>query len=145
MLKQKLQADQIASLKNGDKKKLEILRYILAQIKNKEIDTQKELTEDEVIGVLKKQVKELQESIESFEKGGRTDLSENSKNQLNIIKEYLPAEISDEELKKEIQTIIQENKTLYDQDPKRIIGICMGKLKSKADPKRIMSILQALS
>lgn len=144
MLKEKLQADQIVSLKSGDKKKLEVLRFILAQIKYKEIDKQQDLTDDEVIQVLKKQVKELQESIESFEKGGREDLTNSSKEQVTIINAYLPAEISDDELKTAVQQIITDNKAVYDQDPKKIIGLCIGKLKSKADPKRIMSTLQSL-
>ena len=149
MLRQKLQNDQLASLKSRDKEKLNTLRYILAQIKNKEIDKNPphggELTDEETIVVLKKIAKELNESIEAFQKGKREDLVVGSKKQLEILSSYLPAEISDEELKKEVEKIISENQELYNKNSKTIIGVCIGKLKTKADPSRILSMLQSMA
>ena len=142
MLRQKLQDDQIAALKAGDKTKLGVLRFILAQIKNKEIDKRSELNDEETMTVLRKVIKELKESVEAFEKGGRKELAEDSKKQLDFASFYLPAEISDEELKKEIETVIKENQTVFDTNQKAIIGICMKELKSKVDPGRIMKMLQ---
>ena len=142
MLRQKLQDDQIAALKAGDKTKLGVLRFILAQIKNKEIDKRSELNDEETMTVLRKVIKELKESVEAFEKGGRKELAEDSKKQLDFASFYLPAEISDEELKKEIEVVIKENQAVFDNNQKAIIGICMKELKSKADPGRIMKILQ---
>ena len=146
MLRQKLQDDQVIALKSGDKTKLEILRFILAQIKNKEIDKNPpvggELNDEETLVVIKKVTKELKESIEAFEKGGRKDLSDDSKKQLEIISVYLPAEISDEELHGEIEKVIKENQAIFNNNPKAIIGICMKQLKSKVDPGRIMKTLQ---
>ncbi len=145
MLRQKLQDDQITALKSGDKTKLGILRFILAQIKNEEIDKNppagEDLNDDETIVVLKKVIKELKESIDAFEKGGRKELAEDSKKQLEILSMYLPAEISDEELKSEVDRVIKENQTVFDANKKAIIGICMKQLKSKADPERIMKVL----
>jgi len=147
MLRQKLQDDQIVALKSGDKTKLEILRFILAQIKNKEIDKNPpaggELNDEETLVVIKKVTKELKESIEAFEKGGRKDLSDDSKKQLEIISVYLPAEISDEELHGEIEKVIKENQAVFDKNKKSIIGICMKQLKSKADRGRIMKVLSS--
>ena|SRR3989344_2757262 len=142
MLRQKLQDDQIAALKAGDKTKLGVLRFILAQIKNKEIDKKSELNDEETMTVLRKVIKELKESVEAFEKGGRKELAEDSKKQLDFASFYLPAEISDEELKKEIEVVIKENQAVFDNNQKAIIGICMKELKSKVDPGRIMKILQ---
>ncbi len=143
MLRKKLQDDQITALKSGDKTKLEILRFILAQIKNKEIDKKSELNDEEALTVIKKVVKELKESIEAFDKGKRKDLSDDSKKQLAIVSVYLPEEISDEELKQEVEKIIKENQALFDKNQKAIIGICMKQLKSKADPVRIMKIISS--
>ncbi|MBI5127305.1 GatB/YqeY domain-containing protein [Candidatus Roizmanbacteria bacterium] len=143
MLRQKLQDDSLAALKTGDKEKLSVLRFIIAQIKNKEIDKKTDLNDEETLFVLKKFAKELNESIEAFTKGGRTDLVAENKKQLEIVSVYLPAEITDEELKKEVDKIVTENKQIYDQNPKAIIGICMKLLKSKADPQRIMKVLSA--
>lgn len=144
MLKQKLQTDQLTALKTGDKETLSVLRYILAQIKNKEIETRTEPTDDEVVAILRKQLKELNESIEAFQKGGRTDLVTEHQKQVEILKPYLPAEISDEVLKAEIDALIEANREQYEKNPKVIIGICMGKLKTKANPQRIMAILNSL-
>ncbi len=148
MLRQKLQDDQIAALKSGDKIKLGVLRFILAQIKNKEIDKNPpaggELNDEEIVGVLKKITRELKESIDAFEKGGRKELVSDNKKQLEIVFSYLPAEINDEQLKGEIEKIIKENQDIFDNNQKAIIGICMKQLKSKADPGRIMKILQRI-
>ncbi|NMB83972.1 GatB/YqeY domain-containing protein [Candidatus Roizmanbacteria bacterium] len=144
MIKQKLQQDQLSALKSADKPKLETLRYILAQIKNKEIDKKSDLTDEETVNVLRKTVKELKESIDAFGKGGRADLVQSSQTQLDIISAYLPQEISDEELKKEIGVIIEKNKDLYDKNPKAIMGICVKELKSKADPSRIIKCIQGV-
>ncbi|MCR4277255.1 MAG: GatB/YqeY domain-containing protein [Candidatus Roizmanbacteria bacterium] len=142
MLRQKLQDDQIAALKSGDKTRLNVLRFILAQIKNKEIDKKSDLNDEEVLIVLRKVIKELKESVEAFEKGERKELAEDSKKQLEFASVYLPKEISDEELKTEIEKVIKENQAVFDNNQKAIIGICMKQLKSKADPGRIMKILQ---
>jgi len=93
--------------------------------------------------VLRKVIKELKESVEAFEKGGRIELLEDSKKQLEIALVYLPAEIGDDELKKEIERVIKENQAVFDNNQKVIIGLCMKELKSKADPGRIMKTLQA--
>lgn len=141
MLKQKLQDDQIQALKSGDKDKLSVLRYILAQIQNKEIEKRADLTGDDVIAVLKKISKELKESVDAFKKGGRNDLVDEYKRQLDIVTPYLPKEMSDEELTKAIDSVIEKNKELYEKNQKAIIGICMKLLRSKADSSRIMAIL----
>jgi hypothetical protein len=142
MLRQKLQDDSLIALKTGDKTKLSVLRFILAQVKNKEIDKQSELNDEETMVVLRKVIKELKESVEAFEKSGRKELLEDSKKQLEIALVYLPAEISDDELKKEIEKVIKENQAVFDNNQKAIIGVCMKELKSKADSGRIMKTLQ---
>jgi len=142
MLSKKIQDESIIALKTGDKDKLSILRLILSQIKNQEIEKKELLKDEEVIFVIKKIAKELKESIDAFTKGKRPDLIEESKKQLDIVSLYLPKEIDDQELLKEIEAVITANKAVFEQNPKAIIGLCMGKLKTKADPARIMKLLQ---
>ncbi len=144
MLRQKLQDDQLTALKAGEKTKLGVLRFILAQIKNKEIDKKSELTDEETLSVLRKVIKELKESVEAFEKGGRIELAADNKKQLEIASAYLPAEISDEQLQVEIEKVIKDNQAVFDNNQKAIIGICMKQLKSKANPGRIMKTLQGI-
>lgn len=143
MLVKKLQTEQIKALKSGDKSRLGVLRYILAQIHNKEIDKKAALSDQEAVSVLKKIARELNESIESSEKGQRSDLVSDYHEQLKIVEEFLPAEISDEELEKKITELIKKNQELYDKNPKALIGICVKELRAQADPARIMKILES--
>ncbi len=142
MLAQKLQADQLTALKSGDKKKLEVLRYVISQVKNREIEKKDELTDEETVATLQKIKKELQESIDAAEKGERTDLVVDNKAQLEIVSSYLPKELSDEELEQEIDKLIADNQEAAAANPKAIIGIVMKALRAKADPSRIMAVLQ---
>lgn len=142
MLYEQLQAQQITALKTKDTLKLLTLRGIIAQIKNKEIDKGGSLTEEEVVAVIRKTKKELLESIESFTKGGRTDLTEESQKQLVIVSAYLPPELTEMELEKEVRTLINANAEAIAKNPKAIIGICMKELKNKAESSRILAALQ---
>ncbi|NTU74103.1 GatB/YqeY domain-containing protein [Candidatus Roizmanbacteria bacterium] len=143
MIKKKIQDDQIVAMKSGDRQTVEVLRYILAQIKNKEVDKKEELNEEEIVNVLRRQAKELNESIEAFEKGGRPELAGEYKKQLVILLTYLPQEISDEELQQEINKVIAAHQDIYQQNSRAIIGICVKELRSKADPSRITRLLMA--
>lgn len=151
MLRKKIVDDQIAALKKHDQEKLSFLSYILAQIKYKEIEKSPsgggELNDEETITVLRRIAKELHESIEAFRKGKRADLVSVYQKQLDIVSTYLPKEMSDADLKKEIEKVIAEyNKNLPAgrQDPKALIGICVSKLKSKSESSRIVRLLQSM-
>ncbi len=142
MLRKKLQEDQLTALKGKDSKRLAVLRFVIAQIKNKEIEKKEELSEEEVVATLQKFKKELQETIDAAEKGGRTELIAENKEQLEIVASYLPKELSDEELEKEIDRLIAENQEVIKANPKAIIGVVMKELRTKASPSRIMQVLQ---
>lgn len=144
MIKQQLQADQLQAMKAKDTAKLDTLRYILAQIKNQEIEKKTELTDEEVTQIIRKETKKLQDAIDSFTKAGRTDLANEYQAQLDIYTTYLPAEMSDEQLTKEIQDIIAQNKELFASTPNALIGLCVKALKSKADSSRISQIVRSL-
>ncbi len=144
MIKAKIQEDQMKAIHEKNMDLLTTLRYILAQIKNKEIEKQTELSDEEVVNILRKQVKELTESIETFKKAGREELVKQNEEQRAIMAAYLPQEISDDELKKELQNLIEQNKALYEQNPKAMMGIAVKNLKKKASPQRIVQLLQTL-
>jgi uncharacterized protein YqeY len=144
MLRDQIQADQIAALKSGDKQKLETLRFILAQIKNKEIDKKAPLDDEETVNALRKQIKEINESVEAFTKAGRPETAAEYQAQSDVLSVYLPAEISDEELQEEVKKLIEANQDLYQKNKSAVIGIAMKQLRSKAAPERIMKTLQSL-
>ena len=141
MIRQKLQEDMVAALKNKNAVILNTLRYVISKVKNREIEKKTELDDSETTAVLRKIAKELKESVAIFKSANRQDLLMESQKQLDIILKYLPQEISDEELRKEIKRIKQENQELYNKNPKSIIGICIKTLKDKADSSRIIKLL----
>ena len=144
MLRQQLQTDQLAALKSGDTLTLNVLRYIVAQLKYKEIEKKSELNDEEVVATLRKQMKELQEAIDSAKKANRDDLIKENEEQIEVIKRYMPAEISDEEIEAEVKKLVEANGAAIEKNAKAIIGIAMGALKSKADPTRIQAALRKL-
>lgn len=144
MLRETLQTDLITALKSGQKGRLEVLRFILAQIKNKEIEKKALLTDEEVVIVLQKFAKELREAIDAFKKGNRTDLVAHSEEQQEIVAPYLPKELAEAELETKIQTLIAQNQSAIASNPQAIIGICMKALRAEADSARIMAALKKI-
>jgi uncharacterized protein YqeY len=144
MIKQKIQENIITALKSKDEKTLSVLRYLSSQIHNKEIDKKQDLSNEEVIQLIRKQIKDLKEAILMFQRGDRQDLVCQNQEQIKILSSYLPAELSDEQLKREIKKIIEVNKNICKQNPKALMGICIKTLKSKADPKRIIGLFNQI-
>ena len=145
MIKDQIKRDQLQALKNKDQARVNILRYILSKIQNKEIETQKALIESEEIAVLQKIKKELNESLASGEKAGRQELITQAKTELAVVSSYLPPELSEEQLKKEVEKLIAQNQELYQKNPKALIGLCIKNLKNVADSSRIIAVLNSLS
>jgi len=144
MLKNQLKNDLLSALKEKNEKKVSILRVALSKIQNEEINKQRQLTDEEVILILQKLKQELEEEKEAAIKAKREDLETKANEELNIILPYLPKPLSDEELKQEIQKIIEENKDLWQKNPKSLIGICIRALKTKAETKRIIGVINFL-
>lgn len=144
MLRDTLQNDQIAALKGGQKDRLEVLRFILAQIKNKEIEKKDKLSDEETIIVLQKFAKELREAMEAFEKGNRTDLVAHNKKQLEIVAVYLPTELGQAELEAKVEDLFAQNAAAVASNPNAIIGICMKALRAEADSARIMAAIKKI-
>lgn len=141
---QTIQNQIIDSLKSGDKKKLDTLRFIVSQVKYKQIETQRDPTDEDVIGVIRKQIKELTEAAEQFKQGSRPDLVVENENQIEILKAYLPQEISDEELHTLVQDFVAQNKDQFAANPRTLTGKVVGALKAKASPDRIVKIYNSL-
>ena len=136
--------DMKKALKGNEKLKLSTLRLIRAAIKNAEISKKDKLTEDEVIGIVANNLKKLEESLDIFTKGQRPELAEKAKKEIEIVKKYLPEQLSEEEVKKIVkETIIKFGfKGLQDIGPamKEIIP----QLKGKADGKIVNKMVRDL-
>lgn len=140
-----IQTDTTQALRAGDATKLNTLRFIVSQLKYKEIELHREPSDEETITIIRKQVKELSEACEQFKAGGRQDLYDENMQQIGIMKTYLPQEMSDEELASLIKNFIAEHKELYTTNPRAFTGKIVGALKSKASPDRIVSLYNKAS
>lgn len=136
--------DMKEALKGKEKLKLSTLRMIRAAIKNAEISKKDKLTEDEIIGIITNYLKKLEESLDLFIKGQRPELADRVKEEIKIIKEYLPEQLSEEEIKKIVKdTIIKLNfKGLQDIGP--AMREILPQLKGKADGKTVNKLVRDL-
>jgi len=146
MLLEKIKTDLKTALKEKDKTTISTLRFLLAAIHNKEIELKKrgKLKDEEVIAVIRQQVKQHQESIEAYQKGKREDLVKKEKQELSILRKYLPQELSPEELEKIIKEIIKEIGAKSPADFGKVMGAVMGKVKGRAEGKVVVETVKRL-
>ena len=137
----KLQSDLKSALKNSEKDKLNALRNLISKIKSDEIEKGEALSDDECLKVCIKNAKQIKDSISQFEKGGRQDLADKEKKELDIISSYLPAELSDNEIIAIIKDIINNVNANGASDMGKIMGPVMAKVAGKADGKRVQKFV----
>ena len=160
MLKQQLQNDLSGALKERNQLKRLVLGLLMTAIKNKELakrqqlsktvsgtgelEKQSQLTDEEVIGVIAGEVKKRKEAIEQFRAGGREELAQKEKSEMDILLTYLPAQLSEDEVRAEIQKTIAETGATGVKDMGRVIGAVMAKLKGRADGGLVSKIVKEL-
>jgi len=147
MLYQKIKEDLNEALKSGDTLRISVLRMVLSSFHNKEIEKKgknqnSELTEEEIIEVLKREAKKRKEAIETYLKGNRNDLADKEKKELEIIIAYLPKQLSEEEIKKIVQEAIKKLGAQSEKDFGKVMGFLMKELKGKADAGLVSQIVK---
>lgn len=130
------------AMKARDTIKLDTIRFILSQAKNLEIDLKRELNDEEFMTLLKKEVKNRLEAIEQFKTGGREDIVSEEEAKLDVIKAFLPAEMSDEDLHTAVKKVVDsiEDKSNFGLVMKAV----MAEVKGKADGKRVSTAVKAV-
>ena len=132
-MRNKLLNDLVTAMKNQDKETLSVLRMVKGAIQLEEINVKHELTDDEFIGVVSKQIKTRKESIVEFEKAGRTDLVEQTQKEVDILNKYMPEQLSEEEVLKIIDEAFNAINPTAQSDMGKLMGYVNPKLKGKAD------------
>ncbi len=140
---EKLNKDMVAAMKEKDKEKLTVIRMVKAGIKQEVIDHKKEENDELLIDVVSKQVKMRNESIAEFKKGGREDLVEATQKEVDILMNYLPEQLSLEEIEKVIDEIFDTVKPESIKDMGKVMGIAQAKLKGKADMSQVSGIIRS--
>ena len=141
-LKDRLQADMVAAMKARDAERRDALRYLLAGVKNQEIDKRAPLTEAEEIAWLRTAAKQRRDSIEMFQQGGRDDLAQRELSQLAVLEEYLPQQMSDEELQGFVQAGIAEIGATSPKDMGKVMGALSAKSAGRVDGKRLSTAVR---
>ena len=143
-IKEKLMEDLKTSMRNKDKLRKDTITMVRAAIKQIEVDERKELTDAEVIEVLNKQLKEKKKSIDEFAKGNRQDLIDQTNAEIEILLDYLPKQLSEEELTEIVQATIEELNLSSSKEMGLLMKNVMPKVKGRADGSMISKIAQNL-
>ncbi len=141
-LMDRLNEDMKLAMKNKDKFKLSVIRMVISSIKYVEIEKRSSLSDDQIIDVLTREVKQRRDSLQEFEKANRTDLIGKIKEELAILQDYLPEQLTEEELKKIVQETVQEIGASNKSEMGKVMSAVMPKVKGRADGKMINKLVQ---
>jgi len=136
-INKKINEEMIVAAKSQDKIRLSAVRLMKAALHNKEINLMRPLKEDEVLQVLSSMIKQRKDSIEQFARGGRTDLVEKEEVELKVIQEFMPAQMSEEEVDAIIKKTMEEAGAVSVKDMGKVMKILMPKLAGVADGKMV--------
>jgi hypothetical protein len=130
-------------MKNKNNDRMQVLRLLRSDLKKAKIDKKGEFTEEDAMNVITKAAKNRKESIESYKKGDREDLVKAEQKELEVIEEYLPEQMSDEEIKELVDEVIEETGASSMQDIGKVMSSIMPKVKGKADGSKVQAIVRS--
>ena len=143
-LMEKLTADMKEAMKQGEKERLSVIRLVRGAVRQAEIDGKKILSDDEVIGVITKEVKMRRDSIEEFERGKRADLVKKAEEEISLLMPYLPLQLSIDEVKKIVEEAVAEVGATTAKDMGKVMGALMPRVKGRADGKLVNEIVRSI-
>lgn len=144
VLYEKIQSDMYTAMKAGEKEKASTLRTVLAKLKDKEIDAREPLSEKDEIKVMQTLVKQRKESIDLYQKGGRSELAEAESFELEIINTYLPEMMNEDDVRKLIEEIIEQTSAQSMADLGKVMPQIMKQGKGLIDGKTAQRIVSEL-
>jgi uncharacterized protein len=140
----RIEEDLKKALKAGEKRRVATLRLLVAALKNERIQTQRDLTDDEVEAGIRRAVKQRRESIEQYRRGGREDLAGAEEEELRILEAYLPQGLSETDLEQAIRGIIAEKGFTSSRDVGLVMKELMARHKGRVDGKRAQELARSL-
>ncbi len=143
-MKAKLNQDLKEALKAKDEVKLRTVRMLLAAIKNFEVEKMGPATDEEIFQIMSKEIKKRQEAIEMYEKGGRQDLAQAEKQEIEVIQSYMPKQLSEEEIREIARKVISEMNLKSPKDVGTAMKAIMPQVKGRADGKLVNKIVSEL-
>ena len=137
-----LQEELKIAMKAGEKAEMMGLRNIIGKIKAAQIDKGETLTNEESLKILKTAAKQLKESIDQYQKGGRDDLAEKEAFELTLLEKYLPEQLSEEHIRQTVKNIVKNTGAGSMLDMGKVMGATMQELAGSADGKIVQKIVQ---
>ena len=141
-LRANLERDLKTAMLAKDEIARDTIRFILAAVKNQEIEQRTPLSADDDIALLNRMSKRLLEAIEQYDKAGRTDLAKREREQLAIVKRYLPEEMSDDELYALVQSVVREVGAAAPKDMGKVMPVLLPRIAGRADGKRVSAAVK---
>ncbi|GMB07580.1 hypothetical protein EDD69_108121 [Thermolongibacillus altinsuensis] len=141
-LLERLNNDMKQAMKNKEKDKLSVIRMVKSALQNEAIKLGKELSEDEELTVLSRELKQRKDSLQEFEKAGRSDLVDKVKAEIAVIELYMPKQLSEEELVQIVKETIAEVGASSKADMGKVMGAIMPKVRGKADGSLVNKLVQ---
>ncbi|TFV87290.1 GatB/YqeY domain-containing protein [Oxalobacteraceae bacterium OM1] len=142
-LKEQITEDMKAAMRAKDSFRLGTIRLLTAAMKQKEVDERIELTDQHVLGIIEKMIKQRKDSITQFEAGGRQDLADNEKAELQVLSAYMPAAMSDEEIQQEVDAAVAQTGAAGPADMGKVMGVLKPKLAGRADMTAVSAKVKA--
>lgn len=142
MLKEKIQQEVKEALKSGNSQKRMVLSMVMSAAKNKEIEKRSELTDEEVVAVIASEIKKRKDSVAQFEKGGRPELAEGEKQEIDILMAYMPEQMPEEQIREEARKAIAETGAKEVKEMGKVLAALMPKVKGKADGQLVSQIVK---
>ncbi|MEN6460086.1 MAG: GatB/YqeY domain-containing protein [Syntrophomonas sp.] len=143
-LADKLLADMKEAMKSHEKIRLSTIRMVRAAIKDAEINKHVELTDDEILDIITRQVKLRRDAIPDYEKANRPDSIQQLQDEIKVLQSYLPEQLSEEEIRSVIRDAIQETGVQGSHDMGKLMKSLMPKLKGRADGKQINQLVKEM-
>lgn len=141
-LKQRINDDVKAAMRAKEKTRLLALRMIMAAFKQKEVDERIELNDDQALAIMDKMAKQLRDSINQFQKAGRTDLVEKENFELEIVQSYLPTALTDAEVNQLIKSAIDETGASCMKDMGKVMGVLKPKVQGRTDMGKLSDLVK---
>ncbi|MFK8028026.1 MAG: GatB/YqeY domain-containing protein [Gammaproteobacteria bacterium] len=142
-LKEQLVAEMKSAMKAGDKERLATIRLILSAVKQVEVDTRNEVTDQDLIGILDKMAKQRRESIQQFEQAERHDLADKEKSELAIISDYLPQALSEAEVTQLIDQAVSQTSATSMKDMGAVMAILKPQMQGRTDMSQVSKLIKA--
>jgi uncharacterized protein YqeY len=142
-LKTTISDDMKAAMRAKESERLATIRLLQAAIKQKEVDERIELTDEQVLAVIDKMVKQRKDSITQFEAGGRQDLADIEKAELVVLSAYMPAQMSEAEVQAEVAAAVAAVGAAGPQDMGKVMGVLKPKLAGRADMTAVSAMVKA--